>query len=86
MATKMSLNELNEFFCSGRDFELTDIEYETRIGKPLPKSDSYIRRKDSPLGRKAAEYGYNIRVVDKIIQTHQRVIICTKEGNLCEKD
>ena len=76
MAKRMQLNELDDLFNRNQDFELTDAEYEKRVGKILPKTKSAIVGKMTPLGRKAIEKGYEIRVEDRPII--QRVIIFTK--------
>jgi hypothetical protein len=61
MAKKMELNELDDLFSCGHDFELTESEYKRRVGKDMPKQESYIEKK-SPIARKAEAYGYSVKV------------------------
>jgi hypothetical protein len=67
MSRKMELNELNDLFNSGEGFELTDIEYQRRVGKPLPKDDNYIKRR-SPISRKAKTNGFEVQVEERAIK------------------
>lgn len=65
MARSLDLSPLDDLFAKGEDFDLTDAQYEGKIGKPLPKDKDYIKRR-SPLARKAKENGFVIAsVVDK---------------------
>lgn len=67
MGRKLDLSALDDLFVKGEDFELTDLQYERRIGKPLPKSAHYIKS-GSPLARAAFEHGFTIvNVVDQPI-------------------
>lgn len=83
MTRKMELDELNDLFAANRDFELTDAQYEERVGKPLPQTKQAITGKNTPLGRKAAEYGFKIHVEERLMI--QRVVICVKEDDKNEK-
>ena len=78
MARKIELDELNDLFAANKDFELTDAQYEERIGKPLPQTKQAITGKNTPLGRKAAEYGFKIHVEERLMI--QRVVICIKKN------
>lgn len=62
MAKKLDLAPLNGLFAKGKDFELTDFEYEEKIGKPLPGDTDYIKSR-SPLAKKAKEHGFTIAAV-----------------------
>lgn len=65
MAKKLNLAPLNSLFAKGKDFELTDFEYEGKVGKPLPRDINYIKNR-SPLAIKAKEHGFIIAsVVDQ---------------------
>ena len=67
MAKALDLSPLDDLFAKGEDFELTDVQYEEKIKKSLPKDAGYIKRK-SPLARKAQENGFIISaVIDKPI-------------------
>ena len=57
---------------------MTDAQYEERIGKPLPQTKQAITGKNTPLGRKAAEYGFKIHVEERLMI--QRVVICIKKN------
>ena len=83
MARKLELNELNDLFAANRNFELTDAQYEERVGKPLPQTKQAITGKGTPLGRKAAEYGFKIHVEERLMI--QRVVICIKRDEQNEK-
>ena len=65
MARTLDLSPLNDLFAKGEDFELTDVQYEEKVKKSLPKNADYIKRK-SPLAQKARENGFIIAsVIDK---------------------
>ena len=76
MGRRMDLEEFDDLFSSGRDFEITDAEYEERVRKRLPKTKSAIVGKGTPLGRKAEANGYDIHVEERPII--QRVVVLTK--------
>lgn len=79
MGRQLDMSALDDLFSKGKDFELTDAQYEEMIGKVLPKSASYIKR-DSPLARAAFEYGFTIvNVVDRPTIT-RTVIFKKKKG------
>lgn len=63
MAKKLDLSALNNLFSSGKDFELTSTQYESKIGKPMPKTIAGIKGANAPLARKAKENGYIIASV-----------------------
>lgn len=62
MARILDLSPLDDLFARGEDFELTDVQYEEKIKKSLPKNADYIKRK-SPLARKARDNGFTISAV-----------------------
>ena len=72
MAKHPKLDALENLFNSGKDFELTDAQYEKKTGTPLPKRPYYLLN-DSALARKSKEKGYQLTLVEK------RVIL-TKKG------
>lgn len=59
---KLDLSALDDLFAKGKDFQLTDTQYEEKVKKPLPKDNRYIR-KNSPLARMASEHGFTITEV-----------------------
>lgn len=78
MAKKLELSALDDLFARGEDFELTDSQYEEKIGRPLPKNASYIKSK-SPLAHKALEQGFTITaVVNQPVIT--RTVVFKKAG------
>lgn len=64
MTKKPDLKPLISLFESGKDFELTDAQYEKKTGAPLPKAKNYILNK-SALAREAQKYGYKLEVIEK---------------------
>lgn len=58
------LDALNGLFGSGKDFELTDEQYEKKTGAPLPKSSYYLLN-GSALARRAKENGYRLELIKK---------------------
>lgn len=72
MAKHPKLEMLEKLFDSGKDFELTDAQYERKTGAPLPKNSHYLVT-DSALARKAEEKGYKLELIEK------RVIFTKKE-------
>jgi len=72
MAKQPKFDTLEKLFSTGKDFELTDAQYEKKTGTPLPKSSYYLVNK-SALARRAKEKGYQLKVIEK------RVIL-TKKG------
>jgi hypothetical protein len=67
MAKRMDLNELNDLFSSGYDFELTEVEYKRLVGKDIPKGSYYIKSR-SPIARKAEACGYKIKVEERAVK------------------
>lgn len=72
MAKHPRLENLDVLFDSGKDFELTDEQYEKKTGAPLPKKSYYLIT-SSALARKAKDKGYQLELIEK------RVIL-TKKG------
>ncbi len=66
MANKLNLTILEEFFKSGKIFQLTDAQYLEKIGKAMPKSSYYIKNK-SPISKFAKECGYSIEVEEEAV-------------------
>ena len=64
MSKKPKLENLNNLFESGKDFSLTDAQYEKKTGAMLPKNKKYILN-NSALARKAKEYGYSLELIEK---------------------
>ena len=75
---KLDLSGLDNLFANGKDFELTDAQYEEKIGKSLPKDKSYLKN-GSALARKAKENGFSIELVidEPVIR---RTVIFKKVG------
>lgn len=64
MGKPPNLKALEHLFKQGKDFELTDAQYEKKTGIPLPKDKRYII-KDSALAKEANRYGYFLEVIEK---------------------
>lgn len=69
----LDLSALIPLLEKGQPFELTEKQYEEKIKKSVPKTD-YLKR-NSPVAKKAREYGYKIQVEEQI----HRVLIFTKK-------
>ena len=41
---KLDLSLLEPYFQKGENFELTEAQYEEKVKKALPKTESYIRK------------------------------------------
>lgn len=72
---QLDLSALIPLLERGQPFELTEKQYEEKIKKEFPKTD-YLKR-NSPVARKAKEYGYKIQVEERI---HRVLIFTKKEG------
>ena len=64
MSKKPNLTSLGNLFESGKDFELTDAQYEKKTGAPLPKHKYYILNQ-SALAKEAQKYGYELELIEK---------------------
>ena len=67
MSRKPNLHSLDKFFKKGKDFELTDAEYERHTGIRLPKNKSYLLKR-SALAKKCELEGFKISVVEKRVK------------------
>lgn len=66
MSKNPNLKSLENLFEKGKDFELTDAQYEKKTGAALPKRKSYLLY-DSALARKANEYDYYLEAIERTI-------------------
>ena len=66
MAKKLLFTELDKYFGSGKDFEISNAQYKEITSRDLPKSKSYLVN-SSPLAKKANENGYTIIVKEEPI-------------------
>ena len=66
MAKKLLFTELDKFFGSGKDFEISNAQYKIITNRDIPKSTSYLVN-SSPLAKKANEYAYSITVKEEPI-------------------
>ena len=69
--SKPKLDEIEKLLQQGKDFFLTDAQYEKLTGIPLPK-DSYYLKNRSALAKIAKNADYVIEVIEK------RVILTKK--------
>jgi len=76
---RLNLKALDGLFDKGKDFQLTNTQYEERVGAKLPK-DGYYLRKKSLLAARAKEKGYVITEV-KEKAVIERVVCFRKEKN-----
>lgn len=75
MGKELNFGKLNALFESGKEFELSDVEYCKQVGKPLPKGKSYLINK-SPLAREARKHGYSLQINEAAVI--QRIVIFKK--------
>ena len=66
MGRKLDFSGLSDLFGTGKDFELTAAEYEGMVGKPLPKSNNYIKS-NSAIAVEAKSKGYIVEAADEPI-------------------
>lgn len=66
MAKKPNLKLLHKLFEQGRNFSLTEAQYEEKTGARLPKQSSYLL-KSSALAKACKENGYSLRLQEKIV-------------------
>lgn len=66
MGKHPKLENLDAIFDKGKDFSLTDAQYEKKVGIPLPKGIDYLLNR-SALARKCREKGYTITVKEKTV-------------------
>lgn len=71
MARKLDLSAFEPLLKQGNNFEVTEEEYENNVRKAMPETN-YLK-KNSPVAKLAKEYGYKLRVEERI----QRVLIFT---------
>lgn len=64
MGQKLDFSELSDLFGSGKDFELTAAEYEEKVGRALPKRNSYIKNR-SAIAAEAKSNGYKVEVAEE---------------------
>ena len=69
---KLDLSSFEAMLQQGRSFELTEAQYEENIKSHMPQTN-YLK-KNSPVAKKAKEYGYQVCVEERI----HRVLIVTK--------
>ncbi len=66
MGKHPKLENLDRDFIKGKDFSLTDVQYEKKVGIPLPKGIDYLLNR-SALARKCREMGYTMTVQEKTV-------------------
>ena len=69
---KLNLSLLEPYFKTGKDFEITEEQYEANVNRKLPESKYLV--KQSPVAKRAKEAGYTLKVEERI----HRVLIFTK--------
>ena len=66
MGKHPKLENLDEIFDKGKDFSLTDAQYEKKVGIPFPKGVNYLLN-HSALAKKCQEEGYSMTVQEKTV-------------------
>ena len=66
MGRHPQLTEICAMFNSGKNFGLTDAQYEKKTGVPLPKDTNYLKKR-SALANAARENGYQLDVIEKTV-------------------
>ncbi len=66
MGKHPKLEQLDSLMEQGIDFSLTDLQYEKKVGIPLPKDIRYLLSR-SALARKCREAGYSMAVQEKTV-------------------
>ena len=67
MGKHPKFDKLDRYFEKGKDFQLTDAQYEKMTGIPLPKDGQYTMKKSS-LAKHATKNGYYVaEVQDKTV-------------------
>ena len=64
MARKPDFEKMEAYFDKGKDFRLTEAQYEKLTGTRLPKGTYYLKNK-SALANRAKEKGYWVEVIEK---------------------
>ena len=72
--TALDLSSFEPYFRSGKYFEMTEEQYVENIRRKLPET-KYLEKR-SPVARKARDFGYKLRVEERI----HKVLIFTKVG------
>lgn len=68
-----SLSNFQKLFQSGKNFSITEKQYQTEVGRDFPKMP-YLQN-SSALARMAKEYGYELKIESIIVH-------CEKKGEL----
>lgn len=66
MGKHPDLRGIETLLKTGEDFMLSEVQYKSRTGSPLPKDTNYIKHR-SALAKLCRNYGYVIEVQPKII-------------------
>lgn len=67
MGKHPNLSALEDLFGKGKDFKLTDAQYEKKVGTALPK-DKYYLKNNSALSRMAESKGFKVEVIEKTVK------------------
>ena len=71
MRSSPTFQEIDKMFAKGKDFELTDAQYEKLTGTPLPKDKYYLSNR-SAIAKHAKKNDYFIKVIEKKIVLTKR--------------
>lgn len=67
MGKRPNLSSIETLFDKGKDFKLTDAQYEKKAGCALPKNKYYLKNK-SALSRMAESKGFKVEVIEKTVK------------------
>lgn len=70
----LDLSSFEPYFRGGKNFEMTEEQYVENVRRKLPET-KYLEKR-SPVSRKARDFGYKLRVEERI----HKVLIFTKVG------
>jgi len=71
LSGKPKLDEIEKMLAKGITFSLTEAQYEKKTGARLPKDNGYLVRK-SALAKRCEEYGYMLRLQEKVVYLEKR--------------
>lgn len=75
----MDLSSFEEDFANNQDFEISEDQYEGRVGKSLPNTNYYITH-TSRLAQLAAKAGFKIQVETRtFVETHTHRVLVFKK-------
>lgn len=71
MSNRPKMGEIEAMLSKGVAFSLTEAQYEKKTGARMPKDGSYLLKR-SALARKCKEYGFELRLQEKVVFMEKR--------------